>query len=103
MGRLKHLVLPGLLGLAVYFAVFGGEYSVLEVRSTREALARERARVEELRRTIDSLGARADSLEEDRALLERLAREKFGMIGPDETLYRTVLEDLVEGDSAGTR
>lgn len=103
MGRLKRLFLPGLLGLAVYFALFGGEYSVFELRQTRAALVEERARVAELRRQIDSLEARADSLENDRATLERLAREKFGMIEPGEILYRTVPGDSAEADSAQVR
>ena len=38
MGKLKRLVLPGLLLVAVYYAVFGGEYSVFELRSTRQAV-----------------------------------------------------------------
>lgn len=96
MGRLKKLVLPGLLVAALYFAVFGGEYSAFELRDTRAALAEERARVAELRRKVDSLEAWADSLENDPATLERLARERYGMIRDGETLYR-----FAEGDSAG--
>lgn len=88
MRRLKRLVLPGLLLLAVYYAVFGGEYSYFELRRARAAAEREQAELVERRRQLDSLRAWADSLELDPATLERLARERFGMIREGETLYR---------------
>lgn len=86
--RPKRLVLPGLLGLAAYYALFGGEYSLFELRATRAATEREEAELAERRRQIDSLQAWADSLRLDSATLERLARERFGMIRPGEILYR---------------
>ena len=88
MFRLKRLVLPGLLLVALYYAVFGGEYSVFELRSTRQAVEAEKARLVEIRRQIDSLEAWRDSLLNDSLTLERLARERFGMIRDGETLYR---------------
>lgn len=103
MGRLKRLLLPGLLLAAVYFAVFGGEYSVFELHRTRQALEEERARVAELRRQIDSLRAWTDSLENDPATLERLARERYGMILDGETLYRFTGSDSTPPDSNETR
>ena len=88
MGRVGRFLLAGLLGLAVYYAVFGGEYSLIEVRQIRrEIVARERE-LTELRRSLDSLQAWVDSLQNDSATLERLARERFGMIRDGEVLYR---------------
>jgi len=86
--KLKRLVLPGLLGLAAYYALFGGEYSYFELKATREAAEKEAAELAERRRQIDSLRAWADSLRVDSATLERLARERFGMIREGEILYR---------------
>ncbi len=103
MGALKRLVLPALLLVAVYYAVFGGEYSVFEVRRTRAALEEERARVADLRRQIDSLRAWTDSLENDRETLERLARERYGMILDGETIYRFAEGDSADADSVGVR
>jgi cell division protein FtsB len=101
---LKRLVLPALLLVAVYYAVFGGEYSYFALRRTRKAVAREQAVLAERRRQIDSLRAWADSLELDPATLERLARERFGMVRDGETLYQfTEPEDSVRADSSGTR
>lgn len=88
MRRLSRLLLLGALLAAGYYAVFGGEYSVFELRSARRAVEEERARLTELVRQIDSLEAWRDSLLADSAALERVARERFGMIRPGETLYR---------------
>ena len=70
MGKLKRAILPGMLLVAAYYAVFGGEYSWFE-----------------LERQIDSLRAWADSLQIDSVTLERIARERFGMIRDHEILY----------------
>jgi len=91
--KVKRLVLPGLLGLAVYYASFGGEYSYFELRAARVAARREAAELAERRRQLDSLRAWADSLDVDSATLERLARERFGMLRDGEVLYRFAESD----------
>jgi cell division protein FtsB len=107
--KVKRLVLPGLLGLAAYYALFGGEYSYFELRATRQAAAREAAELAERRRQMDSLQAWADSLQVDSVTLERLARERFGMIRDGEILYRftesgdTVSRDTLAPDTAEGR
>jgi cell division protein FtsB len=88
MRLLKRAVLPAFLALAVYYALFGGEYSIFELRQARIDIEEARVELAELRERIDSLSARADSLENDPATLERIARERFGMIREGETLYR---------------
>ncbi len=88
MPRIKRLVLPAVLLVAVYYAVFGGEYSVFELRGTRQAVETEQARLADIRRQIDSLEAWRDSLMTDSLTLERIARERFGMIRDGETIYR---------------
>jgi len=56
-------------------------------------------RLAEVEARIDSLRAWADSLENDPATIERVAREDFGMIRDGETLYRFVEADP-EGQEA---
>jgi len=85
---LRKVILPGLLLLAAYYAVFGGEYSWFELRDARAAVEREEADLAELNRQIDSLRAWADSMRIDSVTLERIARERFGMIRDGEILYR---------------
>jgi cell division protein FtsB len=88
VAKLKRLIVPAALLLAAYWAMFGGEYSVFEVRRARLAREAEAAELERIRMEIDSLGLLSDSLETDPALLERLARERYGMIKDGEVLYR---------------
>ncbi len=88
MVQVKRFILPALIGLAAYFAVFGGEYSLLEVRRARAERVEEAERLAELTRVNDSLRAWGDSLEADSATIERLARERYGMIRDGEVLYR---------------
>jgi cell division protein FtsB len=95
MGRVKRFLLPALLGLAVYYAVFGGEYSLLELRKARTEIQAKELELAALTRTLDSLRAWVDSLQNDSATLERLAREKFGLIRDGEILYRMIPTDSV--------
>ena len=96
----RRLIFPLLIGLAAYYALFGGEYSVFEVRRARAERAQAEAQLAELRAEIEALRARADSLESDPAALERIAREKFGMIREGEILYRLVPEPVPDADAA---
>lgn len=100
MRRLKRLFLPALFLLAAYYAVFGGEYSYLELRRARAESERQKSELADLRRQVDSLRAWADSLENDPVTLERIARERFGMIRDGERLYRLVGPGS-DGDSVG--
>ncbi len=84
----KRLILPGLVGLSVYFALFGGQYSVFEVRRVRADNRELEQRLTELERANDSLHTWAEALETDSATIERLARERYGMIRSGEVLYR---------------
>ena len=60
---------------AAYFALFGGEYSLLELQRLKNDLAEEQVRLEEARAEIIRLHARVDSLENDSATIERIANE----------------------------
>ena len=88
MAKLKRLIVPAALLLAAYWAVFGGEYSIFEVRRARRDRELEAAELTRVRHEVDSLGVLIDSLDSDPAVLERLARERYGMIKDGETLYR---------------
>lgn len=105
MKRLR-LVLLGLGAAALYFAVFGGEYSIFALRRLEQQRQREEAELRELHAEMARLRARVDSLRSDPATLERVARERYGMIRAGERLYRFApapdsLED--DADSAAFR
>ena len=100
MHRLKKAIVPGLLLVAVYYALFGGEYSLFALNAARAAVETELADLVDVRRQIDSLGAWADSLRVDSATIERIARERFGMIRDGETLYRFAPADPVSSSDS---
>ena len=86
---MKRYVWWGLIGLAVYFAVQGGEYSSKDLyvlhRRTRTLIRQ----VDSLQHQVDSLGRFLKLVKSDSATMERIAREEFGMVrGDKEILYR---------------
>ena len=82
MGRLKRTVVPGLLVLAVYYAVFGGTYSVFDLRAARAGMTVEAAKLAAVQHEIDSLAVLGRfASPTTTATLERIAQgERFGMI-----------------------
>jgi cell division protein FtsB len=92
-GAGRRLLIGGVLALAAYYALWGGEYSAFHlVRLKQERRAAE-ARLAQTRAEVDSLKALAGKLEKDDAEVERIARERFGMIREGELLYRFVPVD----------
>lgn len=85
---MKRFILPALIGLSVYFALFGGEYSVFEVRRVRAERLELEEKLVALEQTNECLRAWAEALQSDSATIERLARERYGMIRTGEVLYR---------------
>ena len=103
----KRLVFPGVLGLALYVGIAGGEYSLLEAGRARTQLADKRAELREALQRNDSLSARIDSLRHHDEALERFAREQYGFIREGEYLYRisegpAADETEAPDESAGT-
>jgi cell division protein FtsB len=82
-------ILGGLL-LALYFALQGGEYAILDLRQLRKAVVEESTTVARLDRVVDSLERLAKAIERDPRTQERVARERFGMLRKGEFLYRLV-------------
>ena len=88
MALLKRFALAAFIGLAVYFAILGGDYSIPDVKRIRKEQDEKSKSLMEITRFNDSLRAWADSVESDSATIERLSRELYGMIRDDEILYR---------------
>ena len=84
---------PSEQAVALYYAVWGGEYSAWDLLRLRRDRRDAEARLAQTRRESDSLRAEAKRLENDPATIERVARERFGMIRAGETLYRFVPVD----------
>jgi cell division protein FtsB len=79
--------------VALYYAVWGGEYSAFDLRRLAERQTAEHHRAEATRLQVDSLRQLVERLEADPATIEAVARERFGMIRSGELLYRFVEVD----------
>ena len=88
MKRWRAFVFPGLVAVALYVAVAGGEHSLTDAQRARVELGDRQAELGALRQEIDSLRAWSDSLRYHDEALERLARERYGFIRDGEYLYR---------------
>ena len=89
----RRLLAGAVLAVAAYFAVWGGEYSLFDLLRLKRDRGEAEERLARTRREVDSLRAEAKRLEDDPAAIERVARERFGMIRDGETLYRFVPVD----------
>ena len=88
MRRWKGLVFPGLVAIAFYVAVAGGEHSLVDAQRASADLAARHADLHAVRQEIDSMRAWIDSLRYHDGALERLARARSGFIRDGEYLYR---------------
>jgi cell division protein FtsB len=79
-----------LIAGAAYYALFGGEYSLWETRRLEREKKLEAERLQQTRGEVMHLRSWSDSLQHDTATLERIARERYGMIKNGERLYRFV-------------
>lgn len=98
----KHLVL-GVIVLLLVFAVQGGEYSTLDYYTLQHEARDERARIEVLRREVDSLEREARLVETDLETQERLARELYGMLQDGEFAYFIERQSSSDRDRTGRR
>ena len=84
----KQFLFTVLAGFLVVWFVFLDTYSL----TTRVRLSREKAdlirKTEQLRTETEELEKKIANLKNDSALLERIAREEYGMKKPNETVYR---------------
>jgi cell division protein FtsB len=85
----RWAIIAGLI-FALYFALQGGEYGILDLRQLRRETVEESTNVARLQHLVDSLGRIATAIEKDPRMQERVARERFGMLKPGEFLYRLV-------------
>ena len=92
-GTGRRLLAGGMLAFAGYMALWGGEYSAFHLLRLKRERADADARLAHTRAQVDSLKALAGRLERDDAEVERIARERFGMIREGELLYRFVPVD----------
>ena len=90
---LRRTVRALLVTIAVYYAVWGGEYSVFDIRTLSVRQQAAGAELAELNREVECLRLLEEKLHDDSATIEAVARERFGMIRDGELLYRFIEVD----------
>jgi len=88
-----------LLGVCGYYAVLGGEYSAFDLQRLDRLQAVETAALDVAIAEVAALREQSALLEDDASTIERVARERFGMIRQGETLYRFVEVDGPSGEA----
>ncbi|MDQ6828646.1 MAG: septum formation initiator family protein [Gemmatimonadota bacterium] len=87
--RGRHILAAAAAVAVLYFAVQGGEYGTAALVRQRGERSRALAKIDQLKREIDSLTRVKKAVTTDPVTQERIAREEFGMVrGPKEVLYR---------------
>jgi cell division protein FtsB len=84
----KQVVIGGIAGAGIAFALFGGQYSTLDLLRQKSESEWLQAALDSLQREIDSLERYKKSLSSDAMLQERIARELWGMSREGEIVYR---------------
>jgi cell division protein FtsB len=87
VSRTKLVGILVLVG-ALVFALAGGEYGTFDWLALRRQERAEQRTIAELTAEVDSLKRFARAVETDRGVMERIAREEYGMIRKGEFLYR---------------
>jgi cell division protein FtsB len=96
---MKRIIWWGLIVIALYFAVQGGEYSTRDLYVLERRTATVSHEVDSLQHQVDSLGRFLRLVKSDSATMERIAREEFGMVrGDKEILYRFGASRGTSGD-----
>ncbi len=92
--RLLKIAAAVLGGAAVlYFLVGGGEYGTLDLIKQKSRFDKLEREVGELEARVDSLRAEYRAITSDKARLERIARERYGMVKGDKELLYYIIED----------
>ncbi len=89
----------GVLVLAVFFALDRGEFPLANYLQLRRQERAAESQLVTLRHAVDSLRAFRDSLANNPAVQERVARERWGMLRPGELVVTIPSPDSVGSDS----
>lgn len=96
----NRVVLAGIGAALLWFAVEGGEFGTREMLAQHQRRAGLERDVQQLQREVDSLQHEKTAVLRDDAVLERIAREQYGMLRGSKEILFWVNDDTAAGDSA---
>lgn len=100
---LNRIVFVTIGGALLWFAVEGGEFGTRELFQQRERHAVLTQEVDQLQRDVDSLQKEKTAVLKNDAVLERIAREQYGMLRGNKEILFWMNDARAEGDSASAK
>lgn len=92
------------IGVALlWFAIEGGEFGTRELFQQRERHAALSLEVDQLQRDVDSLQKEKTAVLKNDAVLERIAREQYGMLKGNKEILFWMNDARAEADSSAKR
>jgi cell division protein FtsB len=87
MRKRMYLVPAGAVLFILFFTVFG-ERGLLRIYHLNQEIQVVRKHLEELKAENEKLKREIEALKSDRRYLESIARKDFGLVRPNETIYK---------------
>lgn len=100
---LNRVVYGAIAVALLWFAVEGGEFGTRELLQQRSRHAALQADVDQLQRDVDSLQKEKTAVLKNDAVLERIAREQYGMLKGNKEILFWMNDARAENDSAAKR
>jgi cell division protein FtsB len=98
---LRRLGIGAAVIAVLAFTVEGGEYGTRDLWSQKGRKARLDAEVAQLKKDVDSLRLELKTIRTDDVRLERIAREKFGMVRGDKEILFWVGDERAPAADSG--
>ena len=93
--RIKGFLFIALL-LAAAYEFVGGDYGFYRIQNQKRQIETLKVEIRKMRADNESLRRHAALLESDPATIEKIARERYGMIKPGEAVYMVYDRKQVE-------
>lgn len=96
--RIGQMIIFMIIGALVYILLLG-DYGVFRIRSLQDEISRQQQEIRHWQAVHDSLQHERWRLINDPDYIEKIAREKYGMQGDDETVYKFYDENATADDT----
>lgn len=94
MRKRMYLIPAGAILFILFFTVFG-DRGLLRIHQLNREIQEVQARSEEMKAENEKLKREIEALKSDRRYLESIARKDFGLVRPNETIYKFPAEKPV--------
>lgn len=93
----KSVIIGGVLGIPAILYVVFGSHGIVQRIQLQDRISQLQQQIEAVKADNDRLKLEAKALESDPKMIEKVAREKYGMSREGETVYRIRKPDEQSG------